>query len=87
MSSKDDKDLDIKLPKAVVKRIMKVNPDVSLVSTDSVQSIGKATELFLADLGKRVSNPNRKLTSRLPEYFLLLLLLFHCCMLDSVHTF
>ncbi|XP_068630641.1 DNA polymerase epsilon subunit 4-like [Battus philenor] len=41
-----------KLPKARIRNIMKMDPDVSIVSADAVFLVTKATELFLETMAK-----------------------------------
>jgi len=43
-------DLELEIPKASVKRIMKLNDEVNQVGDESIIATGKATELFIAAL-------------------------------------
>ncbi|XP_026751466.1 DNA polymerase epsilon subunit 4 [Galleria mellonella] len=57
-----------RLPMARVKNIMKMDPDVSIVSSDAVFLVTKATELFLETIAKETysytSTNKRKLISK-----------------------
>merc|ERR1712062_356165 len=58
----------LKLPISRIKNIVKMDPDVSLASTEAVKLIAKATELFIADLAKesytQTVNGKRKTVQR-----------------------
>jgi histone H3/H4 len=58
-------DTTIHVPKASVKRIMKINDDVSLLSAEAIIATAKATEFFIEQLTrdclKESSSKDRKI--------------------------
>mmetsp|Transcript_33791 Transcript_33791/g.24836 ORF Transcript_33791/g.24836 Transcript_33791/m.24836 type:complete len:89 (-) Transcript_33791:14-280(-) len=58
-------DTSINVPKASVKRIMKLNDEVSLLSAEAIVAMSKATEFFIEQLTrdslKEASSKDRKI--------------------------